>query len=199
MKLYVGNRLKVTRRAFAGGDATMGRRLVLALLPLVSLGTPSAAQGPLTTQDPSSPQPTLPKKMPDLTVPGTSSSKSYNTNDLTVPVSGANKPGSELLPMPHKAAKHAGSRRHHAVRHPSYRETLERPALANVELLEPFPHPPQPPHVTVPAPAYPLDNFVTYFTAPPPPITCRPTHYDRFKPDLRLVDEKPVLCTADNP
>ena len=71
--------------------------------------------------------------------------------------------------------------------------------MANVELTELLPHPPQPPHVTVPVPAYPFENVVTYLTAPPPPVVCRTTRRDRFKPDLGLVDETPVLCTADNP
>lgn len=80
-----------------------------------------------------------------------------------------------------------------------YTEPLDRPILAGVELVEPLPRPPQPPHVTVPVPAYPFENIITYLTAPPPPVVCRPTRRDRFKPDLGLVDETPVLCTADNP
>lgn len=146
-------------------------------LGLALCATPLAAQGPLTTQDPASPQPTLPKPMPDLTLPGAS-----------------------IQVAPKAPHAHAAVRPKHHRRYARRRlEPLDRPALANVELLEPLPRPPQPPHVTVPVPGYPLDNFITYFTAPPPPVVCQPTHYDRFKPDLRLIDERPVLCTADNP
>lgn len=146
----------------------------------VLCSVPAAAQGPLTTQDPASAQPTLPKPMPNLTVPG-----STNIGD-------ASKKSHPHVAA-HKKYTHRGRYASNGVVH------LRRPALANVELLEPLPHPPQPPHVTVPVPAYPLENFVTYFTAPPPPIVCRQTRRDGFKPDLRLTDEKPVLCTADNP
>ncbi len=157
----------------------MARGTIWAMMPLglALCATPLAAQGPLATQDPASVQPTLPKPMPDLTVPGGSSERAPKT--------------------PHaRAVMHRAHHRHYAR---GRSEPLDRPALANVELLEPLPRPPQPPHVTVPVPGYPLDNFITYLTAPPPPVVCRPTRYDRFKPDLRLVDEKPVLCTADNP
>ena len=117
--------------------------------------------------------------MPDLTNPGSNSSD--NTSKK---------------PHPRNVVRNGGHHRHY-VR--SFAVPLERPVLANVELLERLPHPTQPPHVSVPVPAYPLENFVTYFTAPPPPVVCRPTQHDRFKPDLGLVGETPVLCTADNP
>ena len=160
----------------------MARARILAVLPfgLVLGSTPLAAQRPLTAQDPASAQPALPKPMPDLTVPGL----------------GAIKLASKTPPRPRASAHHAAGHRRYAS---GAVKPLRRPALANVELLEPLPHPPQPPHVTVPVPAYPLENFVTYYTAPPPPVVCRPTRYDRFKPDLRLAGESPVLCTADNP
>lgn len=182
MTLYVGNGAKVTRpgKPVEVGRC-MARRAKWTALPLglMLCATPAAAQGPLTKQDPASAQPTLPKPMPDLTVPGSGSGDGASK-----------KPRARLAPHP---------RDHHRRHARGFAEPLERPALANVELVEPLPHPPQPPHVTVPVPAYPLENFVTYFTTPPPPVVCRPTRRDRFKPDLGLVDERPVLCTADNP
>lgn len=167
----------------------MVRATIRALMPLgLVLGTfaasaPAHAKDNLTVQDPASAQPSLPKSMPNLTIPGAGSGD--------VPKAPKPKPG--------QATKHASNHHHHRRYSRRYSEPLERPVLANVELVEGLPHPPQPPHVTVPVPAYPLDNFVTYFTAPPPPVVCRPTRYDRFKPDPHLVDENPVLCTADNP
>ena len=151
---------------------------------MVSLGlalcaTTAAAQGSLSAQSPASAQPTLPKSMPDLSIPGSGPGESPSKK-----------------PRARTATRRGGHHRHYAG---GFATPPERPALANVELLEPLPHPPQPPHVTVPVPAYPLENFVTYFTAPPPPVVCRPTRRDRFKPDLGLVGEVPVLCTADNP
>ncbi len=159
----------------------MARIAIWAMVPLGLMLCPTfaAAQGPLTTQDPASAQPTLPKPMPNLTVPGSGSSEA----------------------SPKKKKAHVSKRydgRHHRYARRSI-EPLDRPALANVELSERLPHPPQPPHVTVPVPGYPLDNFVTYYTAPPPPVVCRTTRRDRFQPEFGLVDESPVLCTADNP
>ena len=159
----------------------MARKSIWAIVPLalVLCVASAVAKDQLTTQDPASAQPTLPKPMPNLNVsiPGSSE-------------------GAPKKPRNHISTHHGARHRHYARR---YTEPVERPALANVVLTEALPHPPQPPHVTVPVPGYPLDNFVTYFTAPPPPVVCRPTRHDRFKPDLGLVDETPVLCTADNP
>ncbi len=78
-------------------------------------------------------------------------------------------------------------------------EPLERPALAGVELVTPIPHPIQPPHFTVPVPAYPFENFVTYYTTPPPPVFCHRAPRDPDAPDPHLIGERPVLCEADNP
>ena len=77
--------------------------------------------------------------------------------------------------------------------------TLERPALAGVELVEPIPHPIQPPHYTVPVPAYPFENFVTFYTTPPPPVICSRVRRDPYAPDPHLVRERSVVCEADNP
>lgn len=149
-------------------------------LGLLLCASQAAAQGPLATQDPASAQPTLPKPLSNFSVPGSDGAMTRSPRHRTTS----------------RSTSH-----HRRYAHARYRGgPVERPELANVELLEPLPHPPQPPHVTVPVPAYLPENFVTYFTAPPPPVVCRPTRYDRFAPpDVRLVDETPVLCTADNP
>ena len=161
----------------------VARRWMSALVaPLLLYASPLAARGPLAEQDPASAQPTLPKSMPDLTVP-------VSSIDL-----GGARPPAKPRPAERRGIKH---RRY--VRYRDYPEPPDRPALASVELLETLPHPPQPPHVTVPVPAYPLEDFVTSFTTPPPPVVCREIRYDRFKPEPRLVDAKPVMCTADNP
>ncbi len=150
--------------------------------------TPVAAQGSakmsLTAQDPASAQPSLPNPMPDLSMPASSEAKSQAS-------------GGKTNLSPSKATHHGSHRRIAGNRNVG--KPLSRPALANVELVEPLPHPPQPPHVTVPVPAYPLENFVTYFTTPPPPVICMPTRPDRFMPDPHLVNQQPALCTADNP
>ena len=78
-------------------------------------------------------------------------------------------------------------------------EPLERPALAGVRLVAPIPHPIQPPHFTVAVPAYPPENFITYYTTPPPPVICHHVRRDPDPPDPQLRYEKPVICEADNP
>ena len=166
------------------GARTTGavRALACTMIPLGLLATPLSAQGTMATQDPTSAQPTLPKAMPEL----------------TIPVSGAG----DISSAPRKTPRHVARKMPTHLRTARSRRMMppiDRPALANVELLEPLPHPPQPPHVVVPVPAYPFENFITYFTVPPPPVVCRPTRADRFKPNLELANEKPVLCTADNP
>ena len=160
----------------------MIRNAIWTLGPLAAVlcASPLAAQGPLATQDPASAQPMLPKPMPDFTIPGSGS--------------GSPKPNASHA---RHAMRHGGHHRRYATAR--FTEPLDRPILASVELVEPLPRPPQPPHVTVPVPAYPFENVITYLTAPPPPVVCRPTPRDRFKPNLGLVDETPVLCTADNP
>lgn len=163
-------------------DGGARRRLVLGAVcgaTFMAAGGAGTAFGatPLATQDPASAQPTLPKPMPGLTIP-------MNPSDA----SGGKK------------TKHVAHRR---IRRGSASydrgETIERPALATVDLTERLPYPPQPPHVTVSVPAYPFENFVVAFTTPPPPIVCRPTRRDRYQPDPHLLGEQAVLCTADNP
>lgn len=160
----------------------MSRRAIWAILPLglALCAAPAAGQGTLATQGSGSAQPTLPKALPGLPVPVAAD---------------------DVGDKPTRRARKSMSRgaRHHGYARALHAEPVDRPALANVELLEILPHPPQPPHVTVPEPAYPFEDFVTTYTAPPPPVVCRPARYDRFKPDLGLVGERPVLCTADNP
>ena len=161
----------------------MAARTNWAWLPVgLVLGvTPFAAQAQSATQGSASAQPAMPKPMPELTMPG------------SVPSDAARKK---------RYAHTATSRNSHHRSHAQSRGNVairDRPKLANVELLEPLPHPPQPPHVTVPVPAYSFENFVTNYTTPPPPVICHPARHDRFNPDPRLIDEIPVLCTADNP
>jgi hypothetical protein len=76
---------------------------------------------------------------------------------------------------------------------------LERPALAGVTLLQPLPPAPQPPHIAVPLPAYPLDTIAAAFTTPPPPIVCHPTRRIRDLPDPELYRERTLVCEPDNP
>ena len=155
----------------------MAGRLVATSSLFVALGISAVYGQGSTTQSPASLQPTIPKPMPGL--------------DMSLSNDG-------LAPAKRPRARHAMNHRH-VVRHSLRSEPIDRPALANVELLEALPHPPEPPHVVVPTPAYPFESLAAGLLTPPPPIVCRPTRYDRFKPDLGLVDERPVLCTADNP
>ncbi len=170
-------------RVIAGIAVRSAVFTVLAAAP-VATALAAADAMPLTTQDPASAQPVLPKPMPDLTVP-----------------TGA---GGKTAPTPEKkhgdrsSKRHARAARHHTRTREATTE-LQRPALASVELTERLPYPPQPPHVTVPVPGYPLDDLVTAITAPPPPIVCRPTARDPFQPRFDVVDARAVLCTSDNP
>ena len=76
---------------------------------------------------------------------------------------------------------------------------LERPALAGVTLLQPLPPAPQPPHIAVPMPEYPLDTIAAAFTTPPPQIVCHPTRRIRDLPDPELYRERTLECEPDNP
>ena len=88
---------------------------------------------------------------------------------------------------------------HHRYAHRHVPLDLERPALAGVTLLQPLPPEPQPPHIAVPLPAYPLDTIAAAFTTPPPPIVCHPTRRLRDLPDPELYRERTLQCEADNP
>ena len=125
---------------------------------------------------------------------------------LTSPILGGGSAGKETPLTVRKRVSRRQVRhlRHvvrHVVRHVASvdREPLERPALAGVELVAPIPHPIQPPHFTVPVPAYPLENFATFYTTPPPPVTCRRVPRDPDAPDPHLYREQAVVCAADNP
>ena len=143
-----------------------------------------AAYAETTPPQPASTQPTLPQPVPGM--------------PLTSPVLGG---GSRTPLVVRKGAKsstrHAGRIRRHYAR--VDREPLDRPALAGVQVVSPIPHPIQPPHFTVPVPAYPFENFITYYTTPPPPVICHRVPRDPDAPDPRLLYEKPVVCEADNP
>ncbi len=110
---------------------------------------------------------------------------------------GAESAGDRKALTVRKKVSHLHRTRRHVAR--DYDEPLERPALAGVELVAPIPHPIQPPHFTVPVPAYPFENFVTFYTTPPPPVVCAHTRRDPYAPDPHLVREQAVVCEADNP
>ena len=156
-----------------------------------SLGGSLAETTPL---QPASAQPTLAEPVP-------------GGMPLTSPLLGGGTAGGTAKPLvvrknAERAHRHAARVRRHYARddHDQFdREPLERPALAGVQLVAPIPHPIQPPHFTVPVPAYPFENFITYYTTPPPPVICHRVPRDPYAPDPQLLYEKPVVCEADNP
>ncbi len=122
------------------------------------------------------------------------------------------KPGSPVVqtlvgggsgePLLVRKRARVGYHPHHYARHHYARRVpldLERPALAGVTLLQPLPPEPQPPHIAVPLPAYPLDTIAAAFTTPPPPIVCHPTRRIRDLPDPELYREHTLECEPDNP
>ena len=109
--------------------------------------------------------------------------------------------GAPLVVRKHMARERAHPRhlaRHFARRRPVPFD-LERPALAGVTLLQPLPPAPQPQHIVVPLPAYPLETVAASFLTPAPPIVCHRTPRIRDLPDPRLYKEKTLVCEADNP
>ena len=163
------------------------RRLPRTLIAPFAVVLSCAAVRADPSLQPASAQPTLPQPVP-ASVPGNS------------PILGGESTRDTTLIVRKKTSR-SGYRlrhvRHHVARYD--REPLDRPALAGVQLVAPLPHPIQPPHFTVPTPAYPFENFVTYFTTPPPPVICHRVPRDPYAPDPRLLYEKPVVCEADNP
>ena len=166
-------------------------RPVIALLaaPLL-LSLPAQAQ--TTPPSPSSAQPNL--------APGAA------PHAVSVPYA-PSKPGSPvvqrlvggrapLLVRKHVARAHP---RHRYARHAPAPLAPERPALAGVTLLRPLPPPPQPPHIVVPLPDYPLDTVAAAFLTPPPPIVCHRTARIRGLPDPDLYKERTLVCEPDNP
>ncbi len=110
--------------------------------------------------------------------------------------------GTQPLTVRKRTAAHHRAPRHrlaHVAGYGAGSDDLDRPALAGVELVTPIPHPIQPPHHTVPVPGYPLDNFITFYTTPPPPVICQHVPRDPDAPDPHLVRERTVVCAADNP
>ena len=168
-------------------------RLLSVLVALLASAPRVAAFADATPQ-PASAQPTLPEPV-------------AGGMPMTSPLLGGGASGGGTKPLVvRKNAGRAHPRVARAHRHLARDdqgeldpEPLTRPALAGVQLLAPIPHPIQPPHVTVPVPAYPLENFVTFYTTPPPPVICHHVPRDPDAPDPQLLYEKPVVCEADNP
>jgi len=156
------------------------------VLPLALALLGGASQAQPSPPEPSSPQPTLPQPSPGLSI----------GSSILGGGAGSGKQAKPLV-VRRKAAR-VKTHRHHLARVDAD-EVLDRPALAGVELLAPLPHPPQPRHIVVPVPAYPLENFVTFYTEPPPPVICHRTPRDPDAPDPHLLDERTVVCKPDNP
>ncbi len=97
------------------------------------------------------------------------------------------------------ASRHAQLRHHVAHRYRAVPLDLERPAVAGVTLLVPLPRPEEPPHLTVPLPAYPLDSLATYVTTPPTPVVCHHVPREPGLPDPELYRERTLQCQPDNP
>ena len=162
--------------------------LALALVPLLSL--PALAQS--SAPSPSSAQENLPPGMPP--------------HPESVPYAPP-KPGFPVVQSimgggtPLVVRRHAHAAPHHRSHHHYASAPLEfdRPALAGVTLLQPLPPAPQPPHIVVPLPDYPLDTVAAAFLTPPPPIVCHRTPRIRDLPDPGLYRETTLVCEPDNP
>ena len=166
-----------------------GRAFGLSVVVGVAVGSTVSAWAQTTAFQPSAAQPVLPSGGSKPTSPVVES-----LMDQATPILEVRKT--------HGHARYEMRRHHRHVARPRLgppAHDLERPALAGVELLRPLPLPGQPPHIAVPVPGYPLDNFITAYTMPPPPIVCRPTRRDPYAPDPRLYREHTVACEADNP
>ncbi len=166
------------------------RRSVLAVAILL-LAAPAGAQTSPSSGRPNLPPGTLPKPK---AVP-------YAPPKPDSPVVQTLVGGSEGPLVVRKRSRRIASHPYHHARHYVQRVPLdlERPALAGVTLLRPLPPAPQPPHIAVPLPAYPLDTIAAAFTTPPPPIVCHPTRRIRDLPDPELYRERTVQCEPDNP
>jgi hypothetical protein len=164
----------------------MRRFFVLAtIVPLAAAFGQAGARAETTPPQPASAQPSLPRPIQGIELPSSG-------------VAGGGSNGG------HKGAltvhKHAAARmRHHRHVASGLEEPVERPALAGVTLVQPIPHPNQPPHFTVPVPAYPLENIAGFYITPPPPVICHRVRRDPDAPDPHLYREVPVVCEADNP
>jgi hypothetical protein len=163
--------------------------LVLASFALLSFAAPVGAQ--TTPPEPSSPEPQIPAAGSVERKPAPQVINQIVHDDTKAPSQAGIKRPQRI----HHARRVT---RHYLVRHEG-RPPLERPALAGVALVEPLPAPPEPPHITVPVPAYPLESLAAAFTTPPPPIVCEPTRRDPTAPDPHLYKEAPVACAPDNP
>ncbi len=159
----------------------IGLALIVPALTVPSLAQPAPPS-------PAAAQPSLPKPL-DGAVP---------LNSQLIGGGSGSKPSSRKVER-HFAPARSVARRRGASRRYGDAEPLERPALAGVELVAPIPKPVQPPHFTVPVPAYLPENAATFYTTPPPPVICHRVPRDPYAPDPHLVRETTVLCEADNP
>ena len=193
----------------------MTRRLADPSLPVLmalALAAGALSAGGALAQDAPLTAPALPQadNPTTMAVPKTTTPPQPGAAQPTLPSASQGSPVVEKLVEPRapltvrKEARRSVPRRHYA-RHGHYRHgdyagrVLDRPALAGVELVAPLPPPGEPPHVTVPTPAYPLESFATAFTTPPPPIVCHPARREPGAPDPHLYREVPVVCEPDNP
>ena len=162
--------------------------VAVALIAMTLCAGALPARAQTTPQDSSAAQPVL---------PSSSARAGAGSSPIVESIVGRPQPALEV----HKRPMHAAVRRH--ARHDARRRLappdLERPALAGVELLVPLPPPGQPPHIVVPAPAYPLDTLAASFLTPAPPVVCHDIRRDPTLPDPRLYREQTVACEPDNP
>lgn len=172
----------------------------LATAPAGAQTSPSAAQpdllpGPQTS--PSAGRPNLPSGAPVRPEPVPYAPPKPGSPVVQQLVGGGGRP---LVVRKHAArVSHAHAHPRYVVRHRPVPLDLERPALAGVTLLQPLPPAPQPPHIVVPLPAYPLETVAASLLTPAPPIVCRRTPRIRDLPDPRLYKEATLVCEPDNP
>ncbi|MBE7220316.1 MAG: hypothetical protein INR64_17740 [Caulobacteraceae bacterium] len=171
--------------------------VLIAAAPAAAQTSPSATQsdlvpGPQTS--PSAGRPNLPSGAPVRPEPVPYAPPKPGSPVVQQLVGGGGEP---LVVRRHAARPHGHAR--YVVRHRPVPLDLERPALAGVTLLQPLPPAPQPPHVVVPLPDYPLDTVAASFLTPAPPIVCHRTPRIRDLPDPRLYKEETLVCEPDNP
>lgn len=167
--------------------------LALALAAVPLLGLPALAQ--TSAPSPSSAQENLPPGVPPHpeSVPYAPPKPGF---PVVQSIMGGG-PAPLVVRQQARVAQHHRSHRHYAGA--STPLEFDRPALAGVTLLQPLPPAPQPPHIVVPLPDYPLDTVAAAFLTPPPPIVCHRTPRIRDLPDPDLYREATLVCEPDNP
>ena len=168
---------------FRRGSAQFAAAIVVA-----ALCGAAQAQAAGTPPEPSAPQPALPQPIPSPGGKPPVSPVVEHTIAATSP----------LVRRKH-ARRQARLRRHLARHYGAPPGDLERPAVAGVTLLVPLPRPDEPPHFTVPVPAYPLESLATFITTPPTPVVCHPVPREPGLPDPELYRERTLQCQPDNP